>query len=364
MVLESEVPRGTTASEAISVAELRLAARNHGMPLETLRQDVPPVGLHYLLIHYDIPFVHDASWRLSVQGHVQRPLDLSLEQLRTRPCVTQRVTLECAGNGRVLHSPRAISQPWLYEAVGTAEWTGTPLRGLLDDAGVEAGAVEVVFRGLDSGVEGGAVQHYERSLTLDHATGDDVLVAYEINGQALPPQHGFPARLVVPGWYGMASVKWLESITVVTEPFDGYQQARSYRLRQEHDDIGEPLSTIAVRSLIAPPGIPEFATRRRHVGRAGATVTGRAWSGTGPVTRAEVSDDGGDTWADAVVDDPVAPFAWQAWSFAWQPRSAGECELWSRATDASGNTQPLEPQWNLGGYAANMVHRVPVTVDE
>ena len=138
--------------------------------------------------------------------------------------------MECAGNGRALLAPRPISQPWLTEAVGTAEWTGIPLRALLDEAGIDDGAVEVVFTGLDRGVEGGVEQLYERSLTLADAQHEDVLLAYACNGVPLPPQHGFPLRLVVPGWYGMTSVKWLQRITVVDEPFTGYQMVTGYLL--------------------------------------------------------------------------------------------------------------------------------------
>ena len=357
------IPDGTTASPEISRAELALATRNHGMPLETLQRDITPVGLHYLLIHYDIPFVDPAQWSLTIAGTVDAPLTLSLNDLHGRPAVTMPVTMECAGNGRTLFSPRAISQPWGLEAVGTAAWTGTPLAPLLQEAGLRHDTVEVVFAGMDQGLEGGIVQRYERSLTVDEAMRDDVLVAYAVNGQPLPPQHGFPARLLVPGWYGMASVKWLSEITAVAQPFEGHQMLKSYRLRQESDEPGTPLNLIAVRSLMAPPGIPEFASRRRHVPAGGCRVTGRAWSGAGRIERVEVSADLGQTWADAQVDPPPGPYAWQAWSYEWKPATTGETELWCRATDGVGNTQPLEPAWNLGGYAANAVQRVAVTVD-
>src|SRR3954449_13613937 len=170
-------------SEQISPAELRLAARNHGLPLEALAYDVTPAGLHYLLIHYDIPVVDPGHWRLKVDGQVGRELSLSLEELRSRPAVTHAVTLECAGNGRAQLSPRPLSQPWLIEAIGTADWTGVALGALLDAAGVSDGAREVVFRGLDGGVEGGERQVYERSLPLDAALREEVLLAYEMNGQ-------------------------------------------------------------------------------------------------------------------------------------------------------------------------------------
>ena len=359
------VPQGTTASDQISREELQLATRNHGMPLEALRYPVTPLGLHYLLIHYDIPAAVDpAAWRLRVDGRVERELALSLDELRRRPRVTLLVTLECAGNGRARLSPRAVSQPWLVEAIGTAEWTGTPLGPLLDEAGLAGEVVEVVFTGLDRGVEGGVEQRYQRALPLEEARRDEVLLVYEVNGQPLPPQHGFPLRLLVPGWYGMASVKWLERITATTEPFDGYQQSRSYRLRRDPSEDGQPLTRIAPRSLLIPPGIPDHLTRRRFVPTGPCGLQGRAWSGWGPIVEVEASADGGATWAAAEVDPPDAPHAWQGWSYRWDPPGPGEYELCCRATDASGRRQPTGPQWNLGGYADNQVHRVAVTVTE
>ena len=214
--------------EPFSQVELQQAARNHGMPLEALRYPVTPAGLHYLLIHYDIPAVDPAAFELTVGGRVARPLSLSLDDLRARPSTELEVTIECAGNGRaLLPGPRPLSQPWLAEAVGNAAWAGTPLAALLEEAGPLEDAVEVVFTGLDRGVEGGEVQQYERSLTLEEALGGDVLLAYGMNGRPLLPQHGFPLRLVVPGWYGMTSVKWLTRINVVPKPFTGYQQAHA-----------------------------------------------------------------------------------------------------------------------------------------
>ena len=223
----------------ISLQELQLAARNHGMPLEALRWDVTPIGLHYLLTHYDIPEVDTASWRLEIGGLVERPLSLSLDELRRRPAVEVAVTMECAGNGRAHVEPHVVSQPWLLEAVGTARWRGVPVAALLDEAGVHDGAVEVLFTGLDRGVEGGEEQAYERSLPVESVLREsDALLAYEMNGVPLPPQHGFPLRLVVPGWYGMTSVKWLSRVTLVDEPFDGYQMRHSYRVRHDEDEAG------------------------------------------------------------------------------------------------------------------------------
>lgn len=348
--------------DQITPEELALAARNHGMPLEALRYPITPTGLHYLLIHYDVPAVDPEDWRLAVTGLVGRELSLSLKQVQSRPAVTKAVTLECAGNGRAQLQPRPISQPWLLEAVGTAQWTGTLLAPLLEEARLDRGAAEVLFTGLDHGVEGGVEQAYERSLSLDEATGPDVLLAYELNGEPLPPQHGFPVRLVVPGWYGMASVKWLGRITVLAEPFEGYQQTRSYRLRQDEDELGEPVTRMMPRALMVPPGVPDFLTRRRFVAPGRCPLQGRAWSGWGAIESVQVSTDGGRGWQEAELGEQGPALAWRSWSHTWQAEQPGDYELCCRAADKAGNLQPLEVPWNLGGYANNSVQRVPVTV--
>lgn len=355
-------PPGTVDAPELTPEELQLATRNHGMPLEALRYDLTPLGLHYLLIHYDIPAIDPVAWRLTVGGLVDTPLEVSLDQLRRRDPATVTVTMECAGNGRARLRPRALSQPWLHEAVGTAEWTGAPLVDVLTEAGLDDGAVEVVFTGADRGLEGGVEQHYQRSLTVEEAMREEVLLAYELNGHPLPPQHGAPVRLVVPGWYGMASVKWLTTIKAVDRPFNGYQQARAYRFRTDPDDEGTPVRRMAVRSLMVPPGIPDFLSRRRLVRAGPCELEGRAWSGTGPVTRVEVSTDGGTTWHEAELGTPMGRYAWTGWRWTWEAE-LGEHELCCRATDADGQSQPLEHRWNLGGYAVNTVHRVPVTVE-
>jgi len=346
-------------AEGISLEELQLATRNHGMPLEALRYPVTPVGLHYLLTHYDVPEVNAESWSLLVRG--ERELSLGLDELQARPRVELAVTMECAGNGRARLDPRPVSQPWLLEAVGTARWGGTPLRPLLEEAGVGEGAVELLFTGVDRGSEGGDEQAFQRSLPVEEALRDEVLLAYEMNGAPLPPQHGFPLRLVVPGWYGMTNVKWLSEIAVLREPFSGYQQSWSYRVRQTEDEEGEPLSRMLPRSLLVPPGIPEFLTRERLVPAGEVVVQGRAWSGLAPVASVEVSADGGSTWAAAELEPEDGRWAWRGWSYRWQAEP-GSWVLCSRARDEAGNEQPLEPAWNLGGYANNAVQRVPVTV--
>ncbi|MFY1669132.1 sulfite oxidase [Plantactinospora sp. WMMB334] len=351
--------------EGISIEELGLAARNHALPLEALRYDVTPVGLHYLLIHYDIPDLDTGTHLLTVDGRVEHPLTLDLAALRARPRVTRRVTLECAGNGRALLTPRPISQPWLSGAVGTAEWTGTPLAPLLREAGLAPDAVDVVFTGADHGVERGVEQDYQRGLPVAEALREEVLLAYEMNGAPLLPQHGAPLRLVVPGWYGMAHVKWLTRITVLDREFDGYQNAVAYRLRSSADDPGVPVTRIEPRALVQPPGFPDFMSRTRVVRTGPCLVEGRAWSGHAPVTAVEVTTDGGVSWEAATLD-PAGPeadgrWAWRRWRYEW-PATPGRYVLGVRATDASGRTQPVEQPWNRGGFANNLVQRVEVVV--
>src|SRR4029077_8282470 len=245
------LPAGTLIdTPELTQRELQLAVRNHSMPLEALRYPITPVGLHYLLIHFDIPAVDPETWELAIGGRVRRPLRLNLEQLKARPSTTLAVTLECAGNGRARLSPRPQSQPWLGEAVGTAEWTGTPLRALLDEADPIDQSGDVVFTGLDRGIQRDVEQAYERSLALSECRRDEVLLAYAINGRPLPPQHGFPLRLIVPGWYGMAHVKWLRAITVLGGDFAGYQQATAYHFRPSDDDHGVPVTLIRPRALM------------------------------------------------------------------------------------------------------------------
>jgi DMSO/TMAO reductase YedYZ molybdopterin-dependent catalytic subunit len=348
-----------TTEGPLTPEELQLATRNRGMPLEGLRYDLTPTGMHYLLIHFDIPTVDAAGWRLEVTGNVDRRLSISLDDVRSRPARTLPVTMECSGNGRARLNPRPVSQPWLVEAVGTAEWTGTPLPEVLAEAGVREDTVDLVFTGADHGTQGDVEHDYARSLPPEEALRPDVLLAYEMNGRPLEPQHGAPIRLLVPGWYGMASVKWLTRIEAVTEPFDGYQQAASYRYQRTEEEPGEPVTRIRVRALMIPPGYPDFHTRHRYVDAGTVRLTGRAWSGLAPIARVEVGLDG--TWEDAKVEPALGEFAWSPWSYEWEARP-GDHLLSCRATDSEGNTQPEEQAWNLHGYGNNLVQTVPVTV--
>jgi len=337
--------------------EVALAARNRGMPLEALRYDVTPAGLHYLLIHFDIPDA--AGWRLEVGGRVEKPFSIGLAELKSLPATTLCVTLECAGNGRAQMSPRYPSVPWLEEGVSTAQWTGVPLAALLGRARLREGVRDIVFRGADRGFDAGVEHAFARSLAPAQALAEDVLLAYEMNGAPLPPQHGAPLRLVVPRWYGMASVKWLRSIEALEQPFDGPQQARSYHFRSVPGEQGTPCTLMRVNSLMVPPGIPDFYSRRRVLDAGVVEIVGRAWSGAAPVTEVALGVDG--EWTRATLETTASPYAWVGWRATWRA-TEGAHELACRATDATGTTQPLEPPWDLSGFGNNAVQRVQVNV--
>lgn len=340
--------------------ELALAFRNAALPLEALRYEVTPVGLHYTLSHFDIPPLDAGDFCLQVGGCVERPLALSLGALRGLPAKTARVTLECAGNGRGLMTPRYPSMPWLYEAVGTAHWTGVPLASVLESAGLRDDAVEIAFIGADRGFDRGVEHDYGRSLKRADALSGGALLAYEMNGAPLAPQHGYPLRLVMPGWFGMASVKWLIRIEALDRPYDGFQQVVGYHYRKSAGDHGTPITHARVKSLLIPPGIPDWYTRRRLVERGVVALSGRAWSGTGvPVVRVEVAVNG--AWRDAIVEPQQHRYAWQLWRYEWHAEP-GEYALACRATDASGAVQPSEPEWNTTGMGNNAMQQVQATV--
>lgn len=338
--------------------EVALAARNRGMPLEALRHELTPPGLHYLLIHFDIPAADEQEWELQFKGLFRNARSLRVEELRRMPATTLRVTMECAGNGRGQLAPRYPSVPWLEEGVSTADWTGVPLAALLREACLTEKATEIVFHGADRGFDAGVEHHFARSLAVPEAQRGEVLVAYAMNGAPLPPQHGAPLRLVVPRWYGMASVKWLQAIEAVDRPFDGFQQARGYHFRRRTDEKGEPCTLMRVNCLMVPPGIPDFYSRRRTVEAGQVALGGRAWSGAAPIAKVEWAVDG--AWRDAALGSS-RELCWRAWSAVWDAAPGGH-ELSCRATDENGNVQPLEAPWDLSGFGNNSVQRICVTV--
>ena len=325
---------------------------NAETPLDRLDGGIVAVGDFFVRSHFAVPAIAPEAWRCAVDGAT-----LDLEALKSLPARRVAVTLECAGNGRTLLEPPVAGAPWGFGGVSTAEFEGVPLREVLARAGVGTGAREILFRGADSGtVAGGRTVTFERSLPLGVAMQPDVLVAWGMNGAPLAPEHGAPVRLVVPGWYGVASVKWLVGIRALATPFTGYFQADSYVYKGGPgfpDDT--PVGPMRVRAIIASP---EDGAR---VSAGDVEVRGSAWSGAGAVTRVEVSADRGRTWIEAALK-PSGARAATGWTAVVRLGGPGDGELRARATDAAGNTQPDDPPWNALGYGNNAVQRVTVRV--
>jgi len=325
---------------------------NAETPLERLDGRIVPVGDFFVRSHFAVPVIAPERWRCAVDG-----VTLDLAALKTLPSRKLAVTLECAGNGRTLLTPAVRGAPWRLGAAATAEFEGVPLREVLKRSNLAAGATEVLFTGADSGsVPDGRTVTFERSLPIDVARDPDVLVAWGMNGAPLDPHHGAPVRLVVPGWYGVASVKWLVGIRALAAPYAGYFQSENYVYRGSPAvPDGTPVARARVRSMIASP---EDGAR---VKAGTIEVKGSAWSGEGPIARVEVSANGGATWSDATLGKALSPHAAVPWT-AKLAVSSGSPELLSRATDAAQNVQPDSAPWNALGYGNNSVQRVRIVV--
>src|SRR5438270_698896 len=350
---------------ADELQEARMALRmihpdpfNAEAPPEALTTDITPTELHYVRSNFAVP-VHDG--RLEVSGAVDNPTTLTIDDLRALPAVERVVTLECAGNGRLAMRPLPIGEPWGDYAVSTARWTGALLHQVLEQAKPTAEGVEVRFTGADHGsyllhpvlknIDASDLT-FERSLTLADVTDPDaeILIAYEMNGEVLNPDHGAPFRLIVPHWYGVASVKWLSHIDVLTEPFVGEFETGHY-MYQWADRPAERVTVMKVRARITDP------TPGTTIPRGTYTVRGKAWSGTGPVTNVDVSLTGESEWYAARVETRKGPYQWQDWSFEWQATEIGRHSLRARATDAGGNVQPEVPPWNRLGMVDEVEER-------
>jgi len=361
---------GNAAAPAADLGRERMAAARAGLvvhqaeplncetPLAGLDGDVTPTARFYRRNHFPIPVLDPAAWRLGVGGMVHRPLSLSLRELTRLPAQTLAVTLECAGNGRALRRPPAPGVQWGPGAVGTAEWTGPRLADVLARAGIRPGACEVIFGGADQGQAADGSPRsirFERSLPVRDALESGALLAYAMNGQPLPVRHGYPLRLVVPGWYAVASVKWLTDIRVVAEPFDGFFQAVHYVYDWDRGGHGtpEPVREMQVRALITRP------CAGQELPAGGVIVRGVAWSGAAPVARVEVSVAGG-PWRKARLIGAPAAHGWQQWEFLAGGLRPGDVTVRARATDLAGRVQPGRPEWNRLGYGTNFIHEVRV----
>jgi DMSO/TMAO reductase YedYZ molybdopterin-dependent catalytic subunit len=343
---------GSSQENLVRLSDQPLVAET---PLGQQVEKYTPNDRWFIRNHFNIPRLNVSEWQLSVGGAVTRPLRFTLRDLRSLPSRRVAATMECAGNARSYLPPPTDGNPFKYGAASAAVFTGVPVADVFAGAGLAAGVQEIVFRGADRGFEknvGGEI-NFERSLPLDVAMHPDTLLVYEMNGEPLPVDHGYPLRLVVPGWYGVASVKWLVEIEATYRPFDGYFQRLRYIL--PGGPRPTPLRERRVRSVIIWP-----ADRQRL--KAGPVeVRGLAWSGNRPVARVELSADGGRSWQAVDLEAPDSPYAWQRWRAVWHA-TPGSHTLQVRAADTAGRTQPEHADWNFLGYANNSIQNVLVEV--
>jgi len=333
------------------------------MPFSKLDGFITPNELFYVRGHFPIPEISINHWRLKIEGEVEAPFELSYDELRTLESGTITATLECAGNNRIFLEPKAKGVQWGLGAVGNANWTGVPLSAVLERAKVKPGATEVILDGADEGevdktpTPSGKIS-FCRSLPLDKARAD-VLLAYEMNGEKLPATHGFPLRAIVPGWYAMASVKWLRRIIVTNKPFNGFYQSLDYTYWDRTGPLPTlaPLTELQTKAEIARPEQGEtIAANSRY------RVYGAAWSGTGEIARVELSFDAGQTWTDARLVGDSVKNAWRLWEYEWPtPATAGRATIMARATDSRGGTQAADRGGDRGTYMIN--HLLPVEVE-
>jgi DMSO/TMAO reductase YedYZ molybdopterin-dependent catalytic subunit len=345
--------RAGGASQEASRLVISLEPRNLETAPAALAEAVTPLEAHYVRNHFPLPEIAE-DHRIAVEGAVATPFELSPEALYERPWRSLAVTLECAGNGRSGMMPLPKGEVWGRGGVSTALWSGVPLRDVLHEAGLRDDVCEILVEGADAGApeEAPGQVRFARSLPIDKALDPETLLALEMNQEPLPREHGAPVRLVVPGWYGMASVKWVTRITALTRPFEGYFQ----RERYVYDDTGQPVTQMRVKSLIINPSAGAVVPRGR------VRVEGWAWSGSGSVTSVEVATDGGEDWQPAQLEPALSPYRWSRFFIDVELPLPGRHALRARARDEAGDVQPDLPEWNRHGYGNNAIWPVLIQV--
>lgn len=335
-------------------------------PWRYYREDLTPNEAFYVRWHLQmLPTDVDLNtWRLRIGGEVEKPLELSMDDLRRRKSASVVAVNQCSGNSRSLFSPHLPGAQWGNGGMGNARWTGVRLRGLLHEAGVKAGAVDVSFAGLDRGGVP-SVPDFIKSLSVERALDTEILLAYEMNDQPLPALNGFPLRLVVPGWFATYWVKALSDITVLAKPFDGYWMAKAYRLPATPNHAEDP-SQLAEKTVpIGPFTIRSFFTDPDPKAQVPAgkpcELSGIAFDSGDGIKKVEVSADGGSTWQEATLGTDHGRFSFRRWKFSWQPPGVGQHTLRVKATSNSGETQPAEALWNRGGFRRNVIETLDVT---
>jgi DMSO/TMAO reductase YedYZ molybdopterin-dependent catalytic subunit len=333
---------------------------NSETPLAGVRSWVTPNRLFFVRNHFAVPAADLENWKLRVEGCVAQPAEWTWEELNSLPERSVFATVECAGNGRSFLQPHVHGVQWGAGAIGHAEWTGIPLRLVLQKARLRPEAVEVLFEGADTGTEADHPEPmaFARSLPMDKALDPDTLLATRMNGELLEPSHGFPLRLLVPGWYGVASVKWLRHIEVLDRPFLGYFQTTKYTIQRQGPAGTEwvAVGPMAIKSEIVRPHPGEL------LGVGTNRIFGVAWAGPEAVAGVEVSTDGGRHWAGAELIGPRAPYSWTLWEYLWEVAEPGAYRLVARATSATGQVQPALHQPLNGGYLIHHSRPTPVEV--
>ncbi len=337
-----------------------LLPENQETPLEFLQADTMNNYQFFRRNHFEYPALNQASYRLLLGGLIKQPVSLSLQDLYRFPARTLKVALECAGNKRGFFEPKAFGEQWGKGAISQGYWRGVPLVNILDLTGFSSHAEEIVIKGYDHGgrKDSDKTYPYARSLPLEKALHLDTIIAYEYNGQPLSYKHGYPLRLIVPGWYAMASVKWVRQISVIGTAFNGPFQANDYMYypNKETDEGAFPVTVQNVNSTIQSPQDMEEVSGRRH------RIRGIAWTGQGSITRVEISLDDGVSWNEAAFHASSSPYEWVSWQYEWKPDRAGEYSILSKATDSTGRTQERKAFWNRKGYGYNAMDHVKVRV--
>ncbi len=352
-------PRAPIPTPEGPLAPVRVDAGNAATSLAALGPARTPAEGLFVRSHFPTPAEPATPWRLEVGGAVAHPRRWSLEELEELPQARVAATLECAGNSRTRFARAADGElRWDDRAVGAALWEGVRLSTLLDHAAPRGPAREVVFSGADRGEVGGRRRAFARSLSVPEAARGTAVVALRMNGEPLRPEHGGPVRLVVPGWYGMAWVKWLTQIAVRRSPFRGYYQRSRYVYRRLQDGraVSRPVTRLRVKSIIVTPTPGERIARAPR-----QVVHGRAWSGGSPVTRVDV--DVGEGWRAAELVPGEGPYDWSDWSYSWSPARPGPTVVRARAADAQGEVQPESADDNDFQYGNNAIQSVPVVVE-
>ncbi|MDN3016349.1 sulfite oxidase [Paenibacillus sp. BSR1-1] len=346
----------------ISLTVHKLHPENKETPIQFIETDILPPKLFYRRNHFSYPPLTYSFYWLPINGHVQTPRIFSMQEIMKFPSKTIKVALECAGDKRGLFDPKVFGEQWEKGGISQGYWKGVSLRTLLEAAGIKDGVKEVVVEGYDYGkrtdLEG--VVPFKRSLPVKKALHPDTIIAYEYNNQPIPFKHGYPLRLIVPQWYGMASVKWIKQITLIDSHFTGPFQSMDYVYfpNKNNDEGAVPVTGLKVNSTIQKPLDREILNIGKHV------IKGIAWTGKGEISKVDISTDNGQTWAPANLLDPSpGRYGWVPWSYEWTVEAKGEYTIMSKAADSSNRIQPSNPFWNRKGYGYNAWDQITVKIE-